>query len=283
MFAIIGIVIVIGGVVLGYMIAGGVLGILFQVSEFIVIGGAAIGSVLIGTPTKVLKSLVGQLPAVFKGSKYHKEAYLELLRLLYELFVTSKKGGLLSLEQHVSDPHKSAIFSKYPGFLSDHHAVDFLCDAMKLMINSSLRADELESLMDAELEAHHEEAALPAGVLNKVGDALPGLGIVAAVLGIIITMQAIDGPVDEIGHHVGAALVGTFLGVLASYGFLQPLATNMEHMAREAGKYCHVIRTGRVTFAGGSAPIVAIEFARKAIYTSDRPTATEVEEAVRKS
>lgn len=281
MFAIIGIVVVISGVLLGYLIAGGAVGVLFQVSEFMVIGCTAIGSVLVATPTKILKALKEQLPRVFKGSKYGKEAYVDLLKMLYELFVTAKKGGLLSLEQHVSEPEKSAIFTKYPAFLSSHHAVEYLCDAMKMMINSSLRPEELESLLDSELDAHHEEAALPAGVLHKVADALPGLGIVAAVLGIIITMQAIDGPVEEIGHHVGAALVGTFIGVLASYGFISPLATNMEHLARDDAKYSQVIRTALVTFAHGSPPIVAIEFARKVIYSADRPGGTEVEEAVR--
>jgi chemotaxis protein MotA len=281
MFAIIGVIVVVVGVLAGYMIAGGPIGVLIQVSEFIVIGGAAGGSLLIATPAKVLKDLGGQLPKIFKGAKYTKESYTELLRMLYELFVTGKKGGMLSLEEHVNNPEGSSIFTKYPVFIHSHHAVSFLCDALKLMINSGLRPDEIELLMDSELEAHHEEAALPAGVLNKVADALPGLGIVAAVLGIIITMQAIDGPVEEIGHHVAAALVGTFLGVLMSYGFLQPLASNLEHMARDEGKYCQVIRTGLVTFAYGAAPIVAVEFARKIIYSADRPTNAEMEEAVK--
>lgn len=282
MFAIIGFLVVVGGVLFGYMVAGGAVGVLFQLSEFVVIGGAAIGSILVATPAKILKALKEQLPGVFKGSKYTKETYTELLRMLYELFVTAKKGGLLSLEQHVSEPEKSALFAKYPGFMSSHHAVEYLSDALKMMINSSIRPEELESLLDSELDTHHEEAALPAGVLHKVADALPGLGIVAAVLGIIITMQSIDGPVEEIGHHVGAALVGTFLGVLASYGFLSPLATNLEHLARDEAKYAQVIRTALVSFAHGSPPIVAIEFARKVIFTSDRPGGTELEEAVRR-
>src|SRR5258708_2695555 len=200
MFAIIGLIVVVVGVLVGYMIAGGPVGVLLQVSEFIVIGGAAGGSLLIATPSKVLKDLTGQLPKVFKAPKYTKDSYTELLRMLYELFVTGKKGGMLSLEEHVNNPEGSAIFTKYPVFIHTHHAVSFLCDALKLMINSGLRPDEIELLMDSELEAHHEESVLPAGVLNKVADALPGLGIVAAGFWILIPIQAFGRPGRGVRH-----------------------------------------------------------------------------------
>jgi chemotaxis protein MotA len=184
-----------------------------------------LGSVLIATPPKVLSQVLKSLSKVLSGDHSSKALYFELLSLLYDLFQTARRDGPLALEPHVEEPEKSAIFSKYPGFLKNHHAVDFLTDTMRVMLSGGVAGHDLDALMDADVETHHEESARPVAVLTKVGDAMPGLGIVAAVLGIVITMGAIDGPPAEIGHKVAAALVGTFLGVLAAYGFISPMAS----------------------------------------------------------
>jgi chemotaxis protein MotA len=283
MFSIIGVVVVTVCVMGGYAMAHGPFQVLYQPSEFIIIVGAALGGVLIGTPPAILKILAGKLPKVFAGSGYNKAAYLEMLSLLYEIFGKARKEGLIALEQEVNDPHGGEIFKKYPGFLKNHHAVDFLCDTLRLMVNGVTDTFEIEKAMDAELETHHQEGGLPSGVLAKVGDGLPGLGIVAAVLGIVITMQSIDGPVEEIGHHVAAALVGTFLGILLSYGYIQPLSTQLEHMAHEESKYLEAIKAGVISFTGGANPIVAVEFARKVIYSFNRPSNSEMEEACKQA
>ena len=231
----------------------------------------------------MLKIIVGKLPGVFGGSPYNKQAYLSMLSMLYEIFGKARKEGLIALEQEVNNPEQGEIFKKYPQFLKNHHAVDFLCDTLKLMVNGVTDTFEIEKAMDAELETHHQEGALPSGVLAKVGDGLPGLGIVAAVLGIIITMQSIDGPVEEIGHHVAAALVGTFLGILMSYGYIQPISSQLEHMANEESKFLEAIKAGVISFTGGANPVVAVEFARKVIYSFNRPSNAEMEEACKQA
>ncbi len=283
MFAIIGIVVTIVCVAGGYAMAKGPFAVLMQPAEFVIIVGASVGGVFIGTPPPVLKVLAGKVPQIFSASKFTKATYLELLSLLYELFGKARKEGLIALESEVNDPEQGTIFSKYQGFLKNHHAVDFLCDTMKLMVNGVTDSFEIEKAMDAELETHHQEGVLPAGVLAKVGDGLPGLGIVAAVLGIVITMQSIDGPVEEIGHHVAAALVGTFLGILLSYGFVQPISTQLEHMAHAEGKYLECIKASLISFAGGANPIIAVEYGRKVIYSFDRPSNAEMEEACKQA
>ena len=277
MFIIIGLVVVLGCVIGGYLMVDGPLGVLVQPSEFVVIGGAAIGAVITANPIKLLQLLGKKLPAALKGSPYSKEAFLEALRMMYDVFINAKKGGLLSLETDVNDPHKSAIFTKYPSFIGNHHAVDFFCDAMKMLVNGAAQPDELELLMEAEMETHHEESAISPNILTRLADALPGLGIVAAVLGIVVTMQHLDGPPEELGHHVGAALVGTFLGILLSYGVVGPLATNLENLAQEEAKYYACLKAGVVAFANGAAPLTAAEFARKTIFSFDRPTNNEME------
>ncbi|MEW5974638.1 MAG: flagellar motor stator protein MotA [Acidobacteriota bacterium] len=283
MFAIIGIVVVTVAVLGGFAMAGGPFLVLVQPSEFVVICGAALGAVLIGNPPTVLKLMAQRLPAIFTGGAYHKQAYLELLTMLYELFNKARKDGLIGLEEEVMKPDSSQIFSRYPAFLKNHLAMDFLCDTLKLMINGVTDTHEIEKAMDAELETHHQEGGLAPGILSKMGDGLPGLGIVAAVLGIIITMQSMDGPPEEIGHHVAAALVGTFLGVLLSYGYIQPLSTQLEHMAHEESKYLECIKAAIISFAGGANPVVAVEFARKIIYSFNRPTNAEMEEACKQA
>jgi len=281
MFVIIGIIVVVVAIVGGYAMEGGPFAVLLQPAELIIIGGAALGTLILATPMKLLTKLLKDLPKTLAGSKFDQAAYTELLLLQYEVFLNAKKGGLTSLEADVGEPDKSSIFTKYPKFLSHHHATEFFNDAMRMLINGAAKPDELENAMDLELETHHDEGSKVPAMLNKIGDALPGLGIVAAVLGIVIAVQAIDGPPEEIGHKVGAALVGTFLGILISYGFIQPLATNLEHLSADEAKYFMCIKAGVLAFANGAAPLTAIEFARKVIYSYDRPNGAEIEKAAR--
>jgi len=243
MLIIVGLVIVLGSVVGGYLMAGGNLLVLNQPSEFIVIGGAAIGSLVISTPAAVLKAIVAQIKAAM-GSGFSKADYVDLLSLLYLVFKQVQQSGVMSLEAHFEDPSKSPILSRYPKFLSRHEAVDFLADSAKVIIVGGIAAHDLEALMDEDLKVHHDEALRPSAVLTKIGDALPGLGIVAAVLGVVITMGHIDGPVEEIGHHVGAALIGTFLGILLSYGVVQPIAQSLEQRVCDDQYYCLCIKAG---------------------------------------
>lgn len=277
MFIIIGIVIVLGCVLGGFLMINGPLGALIQPSEFVVIGGAAIGSMVAANPLKMLMQITKALPMALKGSPYNKATYTELLKLQYEIYINAKKGGLLSIEEDVNNPAASSIFSKYPSFLANHHAMDFMTDALKMMVNGAAQPEEIEMSMETELETHHAESAIVPAILTRVSDSLPGLGIVAAVLGIVVTMQHLDGPPEELGHHIGAALVGTFLGLLLSYGMLGPVAANLENLAHDEAKYYACIKTGLIAFANGAAPMTAIEFARKAIFTFDRPSATEIE------
>ena len=223
MFIIIGLVVVFGATIAGYLMAGGALGVLVQPSEFVVIGGAALGSLLVSTPPTVLKGISSQIVAAL-GSGLTKADYVDLLSMLYQIFKQVQQGGAMSLEAHFDKPESSSILSKYPKFLARHEAVDFLADSAKVIIVGGIAPHDLEALLDEDLKSHHDEALKPAAALTKIGDALPGLGIVAAVLGIVITMGHIDAPPAEIGHHVGAALVGTFLGILLSYGLIQPVA-----------------------------------------------------------
>jgi chemotaxis protein MotA len=277
MFLIIGIVVVMGCVLGGFLMINGPLGVLIQPSEFVVIGGAAIGTLIAANPLKMLMQIMKVLPAALKGSPYNKATYTELLKLQYEIYINAKKGGLLSIEEDVNNPAASSIFSKYPSFLANHHATDFMTDALKLMVNGAAQPEEIEMSMETELETHHAEGAMVPAMLTRVSDAFPGLGIVAAVLGIVVTMQHLDGPPEELGHHIGAALVGTFLGLLFSYGMLGPIATNLENLAQDEAKYYACIKTGLMAFANGAAPMTAIEFARKTIFSFDRPSAPEIE------
>jgi chemotaxis protein MotA len=236
---------------------------------------------LISTPLSVLINLLQSCLKVFTGGSFSKGAYVELLTLIYDLGQTVRKDGQLALESHMEDPHSSSIFSKYPTFLKQHHAVDFLADTGRIIVMGGVPPYEIESLMDADIETHHEESARPVSVLTKVGDAMPGLGIVAAVLGIVITMQVIDGPPQEIGHKVAAALVGTFLGILAAYGFLQPFAANLEMMNQNEARYLQCLRAGLMALARSMPPVIAVEFARRTIFSDVRPSFKEMEEAVR--
>ena len=263
----------------GFTIAGGHVMVLFHVSEFVVIGGTAAGTVLISTPAQVLKALAGKLTGVIKANPFGKTLYLDSLKMLYELFQIARKDGLVAIEAHIEDPDKSAVFKKYPSVLHQHHALTLLCDSLRLVLVGSVPPFDLEALMDSEIDVHHEDSAGPVGALQKGSDARSGSGSVAAVLGIVVTMGAIAGPVEQIGEKVGAALTGTFLGVLLAYGFAGPLATSMEHSNAAEARYYHFMKASVVAFAKGYAPIVATEFARRAIFSDLRPTFVEMESA----
>jgi chemotaxis protein MotA len=277
MLIIVGIVVVMACVIGGFLMADGPLMVLVQPSEFVVIGGACIGAVIAGNPLKNIMLMAKKLPAALKGSPYTKDAYAEVLRMQYDIYVNAKKGGLLSIEEDVNSPDKSNLFTKYPVFLANHHALDFFCDTMKMLVNGAANAEELEMMMEAEMETHHEENRIVPAILTRMADSLPGLGIVAAVLGIVVTMQHITGPPEELGHHVAAALVGTFLGLLLSYGLVAPISANLEAIAHEEGKYYNCLKAGVLAFANGAAPITAVEFARKTIFSFDRPSSKEIE------
>lgn len=277
MLIIVGIIVVLGCVIGGFLMVHGPLGVLIQPSEFVVIGGAAIGATITANPVKFLMLILKKLPAALKGTPYNKAAYSEVLRMQYDLYVNSKKGGLLSIEEDVNNPMSSSLFTKYPTFIKNHHAVEFFCDAMKMLVNGACEPEELEMMLESEIETHHDENAIVPALLNRVSDAFPGLGIVAAVLGIVVTMQSLDGPAQEIGEHVAAALVGTFLGLLLSYGIVAPIAANLENLSADEAKYFNCLKAGIVAFANGSAPSTAVEFSRKTIFSFDRPETKEIE------
>jgi chemotaxis protein MotA len=281
MFVIIGAAIVVAGVLGGYMIEGGPLAVLLQPVEFMIIGGAAIGSLLVGTPLPILMRLSKNVLIVMGGDPFTKVQYLNLLKTQFEIFNMAKRDGLISIESHITDPKKSSIFSKNPFLLKHHHALDFFCDTMKLLLGGGVPPYEVESILDSDIESHHAEGAVAPSIVQKLGDALPGLGIVAAVLGIVITMQAIGGPPEEVGHKVAVALVGTFLGILLSYGFVQPIATHMELLHQSELRFLECMKAGVVAFAKGNAPVIVVEFARRTIYQSVRPTFDELEKAMR--
>ena len=281
MFIIIGLIIVIGCVLGGFLMINGPLHVLFEPSEYIVIFGASIGGVVAANPPKFLMQTIGGLMKGLKGTPYNQVAYFELLQMQYDVYVNIKKGGLLSVEEDVNNPMSSELFTKYGTFVANHHAVDFFCDAMKMLVNGACDSEELEILLDTEVETHHEEAGVVPAMLTRVSDALPGLGIVAAVLGIVVTMQHLDSPPEELGHHIGAALVGTFLGLFASYGFVSPIATNLEMIGMDEARYFGAMKAGIVAFANDSAPSTAVEFSRKTIFSFERPSSTDIDEALR--
>lgn len=282
MFAIIGSLVVMGSVLGGFMMGGSSLLLLWHPLEIVVICGAALGAFLISNPLKVVKaSFAGSLGLV-KGPRYGRAEYIQLLKLVYDILVVMRKDGVLAIERHIEDPAKSDIFKKYPGVLGDHHMMEFITDCLRLICGGNLDPHELESLLEYELETHHKETAEPSHAVQKVADALPGFGIVAAVLGIVSTMAAIDGAsTAEIGHKVGAALVGTFLGILVAYGFVGPIAAAMEHKAHEESKAFEVVKMALVASVRGYPPPVAVEFARKLLFSDVRPNFKDLEQELR--
>lgn len=281
MLIIVGAVIVVFSVLTGYVLHGGHLAILWQPYEILIIGGAATGGFLIANPGKVVKQVFTSIPTLFRGTVYGKAIYMDLLAMLYELFYKAQREGLLAIEGDVDEPAESELFQKYPRVLAQHEAMTFLTDYLRLMVGGSMNPHELENLMDLELETLHQEEEMPAHALNSVADALPGFGIIAALLGITIAMGQIDGPVDVIGELVAAALVGTFLGILSGYSFLGPLARAMEHRARERAKFLEIIKVTIMAILNGYKPVLAVEFGRKVMYESERPGFQELENHVK--
>ncbi|KTF31684.1 flagellar motor stator protein MotA [Xanthomonas translucens] len=277
MLIIVGFLIVIISVVGGYVLSHGKLGALWQPYELVIIGGAALGAFLVSTPAKIVKATFIDIAGVFKGPRYKSDDYRATLTLIYELLNKARRDGFMALEDHVEKPADSAIFGNYPKVLSDHHLLDFITDCLRLMIGSNIEPHELEPLLELELEKHHHEAMAPAHALSKVSDGLPGFGIVAAVLGIVITMGSIGGPIEEIGHHVGAALVGTFLGILLAYGFVAPLSAAMEARAEQDSRIFESVKTALLACLRGYNPKIALEFARKTLPSNVRPSFSDFE------
>ena len=281
MIILIGAFIVLASVIGGFMMAGGHPGSLIQVAEFVVICGSALGALIIMSPKKVLMDMAKQIVGALKGAPHNKAAYEEMFKALYETFMLARRNGMIALEEHVTNPEASSIFAKYPAFQKNHHAVELLCGALRPIIDGKVKPDQLKMLLEIQLQSIEDEHHKPISVLTKAADAMPGFGIVAAVLGIVVTMGSIAGPIEEIGHHVAAALVGTFLGILISYGFLNPLAVNMEFVGEAELAFSRCIASSVVGFANGMAPVMAVEMARRGLDSEVRPTADELEKMLK--
>jgi chemotaxis protein MotA len=278
MIYVVGTVVMLGSVAGGFLWSGGNLLSLWHPNEVLVICGAALGAFMISNPLKLVKQSFANAIGLFKSPKYGRSDYVDILKLIYDILSKLRKEGVLALEQHIEQPEKSDLFKKYPRILADHHLTEFITDCLRLMVSGNLEAHELESLLEYELETHHHEAAAPAHAVQRVADALPGFGIVAAVLGIVNTMGALEGAdTATIGYKVGSALVGTFLGILVAYGLVGPISTAMENRANEEGKAFEIVKMALVASVRGYAPQVAVEFARKLLFSDVRPSFADLE------
>ena len=281
MFVLIGYLIVVGSVLGGYLLAGGHMGALFQPLELLIIGGAAIGAFVVSNSGKALKAVVRALPSLLKGSKYTKERYMALMALLYDILSKARKEGLMSIENDVDNPGESPLFQRHPTIASDHHLVEFVTDYLRMMASGNLNALEIENLMDNEIETHHHEAMAPSHAIQKMADGLPAFGIVAAVMGVVHTMGSVGKPPSELGQMIAHALVGTFLGILLAYGFVSPLATLMEQKVDESTKELQCVKVTLLASMQGYAPSIAVEFGRKVLYSTERPSFSELEAHVK--
>lgn len=281
MLVLIGYVVVLGAVIGGFLMAGGHVAALIQPNELVIIGGASLGAFVAANSPKVLKAVVRTVPSALKGSKFTKALYMDLLAMLYEVLAKVRKEGLMSIEPDVDNPEQSPVFTKYPNILADHHVIEFLTDYLRLMVGGNLNAFEIENLMDNEIETHHHEGEVPVHALAKAADALPAFGIVAAVMGVVHTMESVGLPPAELGRLIAAALVGTFLGILLSYGFVAPLAALLEQKLNESTKVLQCIKVTLLASMNGYAPQVAVEFGRKVLYSTERPSFKELEDEVR--
>ena len=281
MFVIVGIVVVFGAVVGGYLMEHGSIRVLLQPAELVIIGGAGVGTVLIANPIDILKKIAAGIPGVVRGSPFTRQRYVDTLKMAYELFNKARREGLVALEADAEEPSKSPTFSKYPFFLQDHHACDFVCDTIRMAVTGGVDPFDLDQMMELDMDVHHRGASQPVAALSTMADSLPGLGIVAAVLGVVITMGALGGPPEEIGHKVAAALVGTFLGILLCYGLVGPISANMSKRSEEENGYYHVLRVLMLAFIKGTSPIMVVEIGRRAIPGHVRPSFQEVESACR--
>ncbi|GAB2940743.1 flagellar motor stator protein MotA [Hafnia psychrotolerans] len=283
MLVIIGYIVVLGSVFGGFMMVGGEMGALYQPAELVIIGGAGIGAFLVGNNSKAIKSTMHALPKLFRGSRYNKAMYMDLMALIYRLLAKSRQQGMLSLENDIDNPQESDIFANYPRILADKHLVEFLTDYLRLIISGNMNAFEIEALMDEEIETYEQESEVPANSLALVGDSLPAFGIVAAVMGIVHTLAAADRPAAELGALIAHAMVGTFLGILLAYGFVSPLASVLRQKCAENTKMMQCIKVTLLSSLNGYAPQIAVEFGRKTLYTSERPSFIELEEHVRQA
>ena len=283
MLVIVGYVIVMASVFGGFAMAGGHLAALFQPLELLMIGGAAVGAFFVGNSNKAIKATIKALPTVLKGSKYSKSLYLELMSLLSDILSKVRKEGLMSIEGDVDAPEESPIFTKYPGILADHHVVEFITDYLRLMVSGNMDAFQIENLMDNEIETHHHEGEIPVHSISRLGDAMPAFGIVAAVMGVVHTMESVGLPPAELGILIAHALVGTFLGILLAYGFVGPLASLLEQKLEESTKMLQCIKVTLLASLNGYAPQLAIEFGRKVLYSTERPSFNELEDHIKQS
>ncbi|MBC3808694.1 flagellar motor stator protein MotA [Undibacterium seohonense] len=283
MLVIVGYIVVCGSVFGGFVLAGGHMAILFQPIELLMIGGAAVGASLVGNNSKTLKASLKALPGIFKGSSYNKAMYMELMTMLFDVLTKIRKEGLMSIEGDIEKPEDSPLFSKYSLVVSDHHLMEFLSDYLRLMVSGNMDAFQIENLMDNELETHHHEGAMPAHFMAKLGDGLPAFGIVAAVMGVVHTMESVGIPPAELGILIAKALVGTFLGILLAYGFVAPIASLMEQKLEESSKAFQCVKVTLLASLNGYAPALSVEFGRKVLYSTERPTFSELEEHIKQS
>jgi chemotaxis protein MotA len=281
MFVIIGYIVVCGTIFGGYALAGGHLGGLWQPLEVLMIFGGALGAFIVGNDTKALKATMKSLPTLFKSSKYSKALYMDLLALLFEILSKIRKEGMMAIEKDVEDPESSALFNKYPKILHDHHLVEFITDYLRLMVSGNMDAFQVENLMDNEIETHHMEGHVPSHCIARLGDALPAFGIVAAVMGVVHTMENVALPPAELGILIAHALVGTFLGILLAYGFVGPLAGLLEQKLEESTKMFQTVKVTLLASLNGYAPAIAVEFGRKVLYSTERPGFAELEDHVK--
>jgi len=283
MLVIVGYIIILIAVLGGFMLAGGHVAALVQPVELLMIGGSACGAFVVGNTGKALRATLKALPSVFKGATYTKSMYMELMALLYDILARIRKEGLMTIEADVDNPESSAMFAKYPKIVADHHIMEFLTDYLRLMVSGNLNAFEIENLMDNEIQTHHHEGEIPVHVIAKLGDGLPAFGIVAAVMGVVHTMQSVGIPPAELGKLIAAALVGTFLGILLSYGFVGPLSSLLEQKLNEGSKMLECIKVTLLASLNGYSPSLAVEFGRKVLYSTERPTFSELEQYVKQS
>jgi chemotaxis protein MotA len=279
---IVGYVVVLGSVLGGFAMAGGHLAALVQPNELVIIGGAAAGAFVVGNSPKAIKATFKTLPSVLRGSTYSKDLYMDLMALLYDILSKVRKEGLMTIENDVEEPQKSALFTKYPRVLADHHVIEFLTDYLRLMVGGNLNTFEIENLMDNEIETHHQEGEVPIQAIQKTGDAMPAFGIVAAVMGVVHTMASVGLPPAELGILIAHALVGTFLGILLAYGFVGPLAGLLEQKLNEQTKILECVKVTLLASLNGYSPALAVEFGRKVLYSTERPTFIELERHVKR-
>lgn len=283
MLVIIGYVVVVASVFGGFALAGGHVAALFQPVELLMIGGAATGAFFAGNNSKAIKATLKAIPNALKGSKYTKSLYMELMTLLFEILTKVRKEGLMSIEGDIDAPEESAIFTKYPTVLADHHIVEFITDYLRLMVSGNMDAFQIENLMDNEIETHHAEGEIPVHCVAKVGDGLPAFGIVAAVMGVVHTMASVGLPPAELGILIANALVGTFLGILLAYGFVTPVSSVLEQKLHESSKIFQCIKVTLLASLNGYAPALAVEFGRKVLFSTERPSFNELEEHIKQS